>query len=168
MVGGLLRHRGLTLSLAESCTGGLIASMLTDVPGASSFFHSSAVTYANSAKELLLSVPTSVLERHGAVSAECAEAMARGARTKSGTDVALSVTGIAGPGGGTEQKPVGTVWFGFADKSGSWAVQHRFPGDRDRVRRRTAYVALELLRRNLQGLDIVGFSQTTFRAMVGF
>ena len=140
----IFREKGLSLAFAESCTGGMIAETITNVAGASDIFYGSAVTYVNSAKEHILGVARETLEKHGAVSSECAEEMACGARRVYGADVAMSVTGIAGPGGGSEAKPVGTVWFGFATKDGAETFRRRFDGDRAAVRRQTVE---EVLRR---------------------
>lgn len=140
----IFREKGLSLALAESCTGGMIAETITNVAGASDIFYGSAVTYVNSAKEHILGVARETLEKHGAVSSECAEEMACGARRVYGADVAMSVTGIAGPGGGSEGKPVGTVWFGLATKDGVETFRRRFDGDRAAVRRQTVE---EVLRR---------------------
>lgn len=149
-VGDLLRRRGETLALAESCTGGMIAARLTDVPGASEYFIEGFVTYSNEAKMARLGVPADVLEEHGAVSAETAEAMAAGARKVSGADWALSITGIAGPGGGTEEKPVGLVYVGLAMPDGR--VKHRRllgPKHREAVRELSTVTALNILRRGV-------------------
>ncbi|WP_294195288.1 CinA family protein [uncultured Cloacibacillus sp.] len=140
----IFREKGLSLALAESCTGGMIAETITNVAGASDIFYGSAVTYVNSAKEHILGVAHETLEKHGAVSSECAEEMACGARRVYGADVAMSVTGIAGPGGGSEGKPVGTVWLGLATKDGAETFRRRFDGDRAAVRRQTVE---EVLRR---------------------
>lgn len=140
----IFREKGLSLALAESCTGGMIAETITNVAGASDIFYGSAVTYVNGAKEHILGVARETLEKHGAVSSECAEEMACGARRVYGADVAMSVTGIAGPGGGSEAKPVGTVWFGLATKDGVETFRRRFDGDRAAVRRQTVE---EVLRR---------------------
>lgn len=140
----IFREKGLSLALAESCTGGMIAETITNVAGASDIFYGSAVTYVNSAKEHILGVARETLEKHGAVSSECAEEMACGARRVYGADVAMSVTGIAGPGGGSEAKPVGTVWFGLAAKDDAETFRRRFDGDRAAVRRQTVE---EVLRR---------------------
>lgn len=140
----IFREKGLSLALAESCTGGMIAETITNVAGASDIFYGSAVTYVNSAKEHILGVARETLEKHGAVSSECAGEMACGARRVYGADVAMSVTGIAGPGGGSEAKPVGTVWFGLATKDGVETFRRRFDGDRAAVRRQTVE---EVLRR---------------------
>lgn len=141
----IFREKGLSLAFAESCTGGMIAETITNVAGASDIFYGSAVTYVNSAKEHILGVARETLEKHGAVSSECAEEMACGARRVYGADVAMSVTGIAGPGGGSEAKPVGTVWFGLATKDGAETFRRRFDGDRAAVRRQTVEEVLHRL-----------------------
>lgn len=140
-----LLDRGLQAATAESCTGGLVAAALTDVPGVSACYLGGVVSYANSVKEGVLGVPASVLETVGAVSSECAEAMARGVREKLGADLAVSTTGIAGPGGGTAAKPVGLVYFGVATATGARSVRHVFAGDRAAVRAQAAETALSLL-----------------------
>ncbi len=140
-----------TVATAESCTGGLIAAALTDVPGASQVFHQGFVVYANAAKAAALGVPEEILERHGAVSAETAKAMAAGAMETAAADIAVSVTGVAGPGGGTPEKPVGLVYFGLA-KSGAPVSAHRrlfLGGGRGFVRGRSVETALRLLRDGL-------------------
>lgn len=140
------RKRGLRIATAESCTGGLIAAALTDVAGSSDVFERGFVTYSNDAKQELIAVPLAVLTKFGAVSAETAEAMARGALARSRADVAISVTGIAGPSGGSSEKPVGLVWFGIARKSGSSrTVREIFPGDRAAIRQAAVAQALVLL-----------------------
>jgi nicotinamide-nucleotide amidase len=143
----LLTSAGLTLGLAESCTGGLIAKLLTDQPGASVFLERSIVSYANSAKREALAVPGEILDRHGAVSAECAQAMARGVLRAAHTDIGLAVTGIAGPDGGSAEKPVGTVYLSMASRWGEHTERYHFFGSRDQVRVRTACTALDWLRR---------------------
>jgi nicotinamide-nucleotide amidase len=145
----LARQQGLRIATAESCTGGLVAARLTSVPGASDVFVGGLVAYADRVKEGTLGVATDVLVRHGAVSAETAAAMAAGARQELGADVAVSVTGVAGPGGGTPEKPVGLVYLHAEGQEGSQALELRLPGDRDAVRRRAAASALHLLRRLL-------------------
>jgi nicotinamide-nucleotide amidase len=145
----LLSIAGSTLALAESCTGGLIAKLLTDQPGSSAFLERSVVSYANSAKLNCLNVPQEIIDRHGAVSAECAEAMARGVRAIARTDISLAVTGIAGPGGGTIDKPVGTVYLAMVSPSGERVERFNFSGNRDQVRLRTACTALDWLRRQV-------------------
>jgi competence/damage-inducible protein CinA-like protein len=148
-VGRQLTQAGQTLALAESCTGGLIAKLLTDLPGASAFLERSGVTYADSAKRDWLQVTETLLDQHGAVSAECALAMARGIRQAAGTDLGLAVTGIAGPAGGTPAKPVGTVFIALATKTTERVRGYRFPGDRAGVRLLTAGMGLDWLRRHL-------------------
>jgi nicotinamide-nucleotide amidase len=143
------RERGLTLATAESCTGGLVSARLTSVPGSSDVFLGGVVAYSNEAKLRELGVPPEVLERHGAVSAEAAEAMADGARAALGADVAVSVTGIAGPGGGTAEKPVGLVFVGVAGPEEAATRKMVFSGDREAVRARATAVALHALRRLL-------------------
>lgn len=149
VVGRLLRERGETVSVAESCTGGLIARRLTEVAGASAYFIEGAVTYANEAKVRTLGVDPEIFNRHGAVSSECAEAMAAGMRRCAGTDHAISVTGIAGPDGGTPEKPVGTVFIGYSSSLGVRSLKIALPGDRYLVRWRASQAALDLLRRQL-------------------
>ncbi len=146
----LCRERGLTLGTAESCTGGLVAARLTAVPGFSDTTLGGIVSYANELKIRELGVPVELIEAHGAVSAEVAEAMARGARERLGVDVAVSVTGIAGPGGGTEEKPVGLVYFHAVTPTASEGSFFSFPGDRESIRRRSVVGALHLVRRLLE------------------
>jgi nicotinamide-nucleotide amidase len=145
----LCRERALTLATAESCTGGLVAGRLTDVPGSSMVFLGAVVAYADEVKREQLGVPGEVLERYGAVSAEAAAAMAEGARAQLGADVAVAVTGIAGPGGGTPEKPVGLVYFHAAGPGGERARELTIPGDRESIRRRATVTALHLVRRLL-------------------
>lgn len=140
---------GYTLAVAESCTGGLIAQRLTEVPGASSYFVEGAVTYSNEAKIRTLGVDQRLLRKHGAVSAEVAEAMAEGIRKRAKTDLGLSVTGIAGPTGGTEDKPVGLVYIALADDVRTEHRKLMLPGDRHLIRWRASQAALDLLRRRL-------------------
>ena len=146
MVLDACRERGLTLATAESCTGGLVAGRLTSVPGSSDVFLGAVVAYADEVKARELDVPTEVLERHGAVSAEAAAAMAAGARARLGADVAVSVTGVAGPGGGTPEKPVGLVYLHAEGPDGSLARRLDLPGDREAIRSRSAVAALHLVR----------------------
>jgi nicotinamide-nucleotide amidase len=153
VVGGLLRARGLTVALAESCTGGLVAKRLTDEAGASDYVQAGFVTYANEAKTALLGVGAATLAQHGAVSDECAREMCEGARVAGGADVAIAITGIAGPGGGTPDKPVGTVWIGVATAAGTSTRRHVLPGDRAAIRERAAQAALDMLRRVLLADD---------------
>ena len=148
----LLRGLGLTLSLAESCTGGLLSARLTEVPGASAVLERAFVTYANRAKVEEVGVDPALLEHHGAVSAEVAAAMAEGARRVAGTDVGVGITGIAGPDGGTALKPVGLVFVATAGRAGARVRRSLFPGGRERVRFQATQVALEMVRRGLLGL----------------
>ncbi len=141
----LLRRR-LWLAGAESCTGGLLAARITDVPGSSAYFLGGVVAYANAVKQDLLKVPLHVLREHGAVSAECAMAMAEGTLDLMGAGIALATTGIAGPGGGSPAKPVGLVYVAVAGRDAATRVQeHRLSGTRDHVRERTVDAALALL-----------------------
>jgi nicotinamide-nucleotide amidase len=147
VVGRALRMRGWTLAIAESCTGGLVGHLLTREPGASDFLLLDAVTYANSAKARVLGVDEETIRWHGAVSPEVAEAMARGAKRVAGADVALSLTGVAGPSGGTESKPVGTVYMAIARADGGIDVQlRRLSGGRERIQILAAYEALQAVR----------------------
>jgi nicotinamide-nucleotide amidase len=145
----LCREERLTLATAESCTGGMVAQRLTSVPGSSDAFLGAVVAYADAVKERDLGVPRDLLERHGAVSAEVAAAMAAGARERLGADVAVAVTGIAGPGGGTAEKPVGLVYLYAEAPSGTRSADFVFPGDRDGIRRRATVTSLHVLRRLL-------------------
>jgi nicotinamide-nucleotide amidase len=149
VVAALLRAKGATLSLAESCTGGLVAKRITDISGSSAYFLEGAVTYADAAKTRVLGVSPELLQEKGAVSAEVARAMAEGMRRRSGSDLALAVTGIAGPAGGSEEKPVGTVYIALADRAGCQAEGYRFFGNREEIRTITAFTALDRLRRHL-------------------
>jgi len=145
-VGDLLRKSGRTLALGESCTGGMLGGRITDVPGSSDYFLFGAVTYANSAKIGVLGVPETDILAHGAVSAEVAMAMAAGARRVGGADIGIGVTGVAGPGGGSDEKPVGTVWLGLATPDGVWAKSTLWPGLRADIRWRATQEALVWLR----------------------
>ena len=140
-----LAAAGLRLALAESCTGGLVAARLTERPGASRFLEAGLVTYSDAAKQSLLGVRNETLAAHGAVSEPVAREMLRGARTRTGADAALSITGVAGPDGGTPEKPVGTVWIGAAVGSVERVRRFRFDGDRAGIRAASADAALELL-----------------------
>ena len=143
------RYRGAKVACAESCTGGMIGAALTDIAGSSDVFNGSAVTYTNEAKSNILGVKSETLREHGAVSGECACEMAEGALRIYGADYAVAVTGIAGPDGGSEKKPVGTVWFGLTDGRMTRAVMKRLPGNRGEVRSRTVQFALSELWRML-------------------
>lgn len=156
VVGGLLRAAGRTLATAESCTGGLIAERITDVPGSSAYFLGGAVAYSNAAKSELLGVPASLIEREGAVSGPVVRAMAEGARARFGADFALATSGISGPDGGTPAKPVGLVWIALAESGACHADSFVFAVDRSRHRSLTAQVALDWVRRRLLGAPLVG------------
>ena len=153
VVGRILTERKLRLSVAESCTGGLIADRITNVPGSSNYFERGLITYSNESKAAELHVPAALMREHGAVSREVAEAMAAGVRATSGTDIGLSTTGIAGPSGGTPEKPVGLVWIGYADARETLALRFNFGDDRRRVKERASQAALELVRRKLLKID---------------
>jgi nicotinamide-nucleotide amidase len=148
----LLMERKQTLALAESCTGGFISHRLTNVPGASMVLLAGLVTYSNDAKQQFLGVRSETLAAHGAVSEAVAREMAEGARTRTGADYAIAVTGIAGPGGGTEEKPVGTVWLALSDAAGTVAKRKLNTFDRETFKYVTAQQALEMLRRRVLGL----------------
>ncbi|HJV29706.1 MAG TPA: nicotinamide-nucleotide amidohydrolase family protein, partial [Gaiellaceae bacterium] len=145
----LCRARGLTLATAESCTGGLVAERLTSVPGSSDVFLGAIVAYSDEVKVTQLGVPEELIREHGAVSAEVAAAMASGARARLGADVAVGVTGIAGPGGGTPEKPVGLCYVAAETPDAARVVDFSYPSDREAVRSRAAAAALHLVRRLL-------------------
>ncbi|MBU4557449.1 MAG: nicotinamide-nucleotide amidohydrolase family protein [Actinobacteria bacterium] len=147
----LAQALGMTLAVAESCTGGLVAASLTSVPGASSVFRGGVVAYSNEVKTSQLDVPEALIAKHGAVSGQVASAMARGVLRRLGTDVSVAITGIAGPDGGSADKPVGTVWFSVADASGEIPVMRQMIGDRDGIRTRATMFALNLLRLKIAG-----------------
>ncbi len=151
VVGALLKQRRLTLAVAESCTGGLIGARITNIAGSSEYFERAAVVYSNLAKTEMLGVPADIIERRGAVSSEVAAAMAEGIRQAAHTALGLSVTGIAGPEGGTEKKPVGLVYTALASSQGVKTTEHRFPGNRDQIRLRASQMALDMVRRYLIG-----------------
>ncbi len=149
-VGRRLKDRGLTLAVAESCTGGMLGTRLTGVSGSSDYFKGGVLSYADDLKSRMLGVRRGTLSRHGAVSARCAEEMAAGVRTSCRSDVGISITGIAGPGGGARDKPVGLVFIAISGPGrsrGRWRL--KFPGDREAVRQRASSAALHLLWRHL-------------------
>jgi nicotinamide-nucleotide amidase len=148
----LLLEKGLTVAVAESCTAGLVAARLADRPGSSGALLGGVVAYSNEVKAKALGVPRRLLRLHGAVSGPVAEAMASGVRHLTGADLAVAVTGIAGPGGGSVAKPVGLVWFAVADCRGARSVQRRFGGGRDFVRIASASTAIDLVRRAVEGI----------------
>ena len=149
VVGQLLRRSGQTLAVAESCTSGIIGMRVTRVPGSSDYFLGGVLCYSNALKRLFCGIPADLLAKHGAVSAEVAEALARGVRERVGSSIGLSVTGIAGPGGGSQEKPVGLVYVGLSDRGRTIHLRKIVPGDRDTMRERTAYFALSRLRKFL-------------------
>jgi nicotinamide-nucleotide amidase len=146
VIGKLLLDREKTISVAESCTGGLIGAKFTNVSGSSNYFMDGVITYSNEAKMEILKVPRDIIEKYGAVSEQVAILMAEGIRKISKTDYGLSATGIAGPTGGTEEKPVGLVYIGFAHENDSFAQKHIFGGDRQAIRKRTAQASLNMVR----------------------
>jgi PncC family amidohydrolase len=150
-VGRLLQERGLKLVAAESCTGGLLGSRITDVSGSSEYFLGGVVAYSYQAKVDLLNVVWDTLNTKGAVSRETVLEMARGIRNLMGGEIAISISGIAGPGGGTPEKPVGTTWIGLVTDTGEWAQVYQFSGDREKNKVSAADAALTLLLDYLQG-----------------
>jgi nicotinamide-nucleotide amidase len=154
-VGRALGEKHLSLATAESCTGGRIGDRITDVAGSSGYFLGGVVTYSNEAKEAFLGVSGTTLRDHGAVSDETAEEMARGVRERFGAGIGLSVTGIAGPGGGSRRKPVGTVHIGLASDEGTRSGRYRFWGGREQVKAQTAMMALDWVRRMLYGYSFL-------------
>ena len=151
LLGECLRGQGRVIATAESCTGGWVAKCLTDTSGSSDYFETGLITYSNTAKENMLGVPAGILAGHGAVSSAVVSAMVSGTLEATGADVAVAVSGIAGPGGGSPEKPVGTVWFGWG-VAGSTPVTacEQFEGDRDQVRRHAVHFALKRVKQWLQ------------------
>jgi nicotinamide-nucleotide amidase len=152
VVGQMLAERGLTLAVAESCTGGLLGHRLTNVPGASAYVERGVVVYSDRAKEELLGVPEAIVRAHGAVSAPCAEAMAREVSARAGASCGLAIVGVAGPSGGSPTKPVGTVFVALAVRGLARSRRFHFPGDRAAVKWQATQMALDMLRRSLRGL----------------
>lgn len=150
VVGELLKWRGYTLATAESCTGGLLAGRITDVPGSSEYFLEGVISYSNEAKADLLGVPKKLIKEHGAVSEEVANAMAAGIRKRAGSTFGVGITGVAGPGGGSEEKPVGLVYIALADDSQATARKFIFPGDRQFIRTLSVNAALDMVRRRVK------------------
>jgi nicotinamide-nucleotide amidase len=148
-IGRLLNKAGKTISAAESCTGGMISHLFTSVPGSSAYFLGSVTSYSNSVKESVLNVPAEIINSHGAVSSECAAAMAEGVRKLTGSDFAVSTTGIAGPTGGSKEKPVGTVWIGVSSELGTETYKIQYNGDRQRNIERSSAYALHLIRKKI-------------------
>jgi PncC family amidohydrolase len=155
LIGDLLRERGLKLATAESCTGGLVSDRITNVPGSSDYFLGGVVAYAYEAKVALLGVSWGTLAQYGAVSRETVLEMARGARKALGADIAVSISGIAGPGGGLPNKPVGTTWLGLSTPDGDWARIYLFNGDRTQNKASSADAALQFILNYLKGSDLL-------------
>ena len=151
VVGRLLSEKGRTLSVAESCTGGLIGHRLTNVAGSSNYFLGGVVSYSNQSKADMLDVDSKTIDKHGAVSGEAAEEMARGIRERLKSDIGLAVTGIAGPEGGSREKPVGTVYIGLNSSDQGFSRRYRFWGRRKQVKLNTSMMALDWVRRYLNG-----------------
>jgi nicotinamide-nucleotide amidase len=149
IVSYLLQMRGMTLAVAESCTGGLLAERITSLSGSSRYFLGGAVVYSNELKTQFCNVPKALIGRHGAVSREVAAAMAEGIRKRCLASYGVGITGVAGPGGGTEQKPVGLVYIALAGEEGTQVVERNFPGDRQRIRQFATQQALEMIRKAL-------------------
>lgn len=149
-IGEILKASGKTLSTAESCTGGMISSLITSVPGSSEYFLGSVTSYANRVKENVLGVPSKIIEEYGAVSSECVSAMAEGVRRLTGSDYSVATSGIAGPGGGSDQKPVGTVWIGVSSHMGTETFSLRFNSDRKRNIERFSSSALHILLKRIK------------------
>ena len=149
VVGRQLGDSGRTIAVAESCTAGMLGMHITRVPGSSSYFKGGILCYSNEAKIELCGVPAELIEKHGAVSPEAAEALARGVREKLHSSIGLSITGIAGPGGGSAEKPVGLVYIGVSDGARTLSRHRIMPGDRESIRERSTYLALSWLRRFL-------------------
>jgi PncC family amidohydrolase len=153
ILGILLLQHGLRLAVAESCTGGLISHRITNVPGSSQYYLGGVTAYAYQVKEGLLGVRKQSLEKYGAVSQEIAIEMARGVRTRLGADIGVSVTGIAGPGGGTPEKPVGLTWIGFSTRDKEQAWRYVWEGDRLQVKEQSAQAVLRILVKYLRGVE---------------
>jgi len=150
-VGKLLKQQNLKLALAESCTGGLIGHRMTNMPGSSEYFTGGVVAYSYEAKVKALDVSWDILNNFGAVSSETVLEMARGVKKMMGTDIAISISGIAGPGGGTAEKPVGTTWIALIASDGEWSREFHFKGDREQNKSSSADAALQMLLDYLQG-----------------
>jgi PncC family amidohydrolase len=146
-----MRERGFSLTTAESCTGGLLSHRITNIPGASDFFPGGLIAYSYESKANLLGVSWEILNTQGAVSEETVRAMARGARRLFGTDIGVSISGIAGPTGGTEQKPVGTTWIGLCTIEGEWARHYLWEGDRLEIKQKSSEAALQFILDYLDG-----------------
>ncbi|MFC1867434.1 nicotinamide-nucleotide amidohydrolase family protein [Thermodesulfobacteriota bacterium] len=155
VVGNMLSERSLTISVAESCTGGLIGNLLTNAPGSSFYFLGGIIAYSNKSKEDLLNVSSETLKKHGAVSSQTVREMAEGVKKQFNSHMGLAVTGIAGPDGGSEEKPVGTVFLGLAVENEIFSAKYRFHGDRGQVKEKSATMALDWIRRCLKGDPLI-------------
>ena len=149
LIGRMLTESGKTMSAAESCTGGMISELMTSIPGSSAYYLGSVTSYANSVKTGVLQVPEEIIREHGAVSSECVAKMAEGVRKITGSDFSVATSGIAGPGGGSEQKPVGLVWIAVSSERGTETFSHVFKNDRKRNIERFAASALNHLRKKI-------------------
>jgi len=158
-VGRLLRDKGLTISLAESCTGGLVCHRITNIPGSSEYFVCGIIAYSNESKEEWLLVPPAIIEKFGAVSFQTAEKMAFQVMELSGSDIGMGITGIAGPGGGTHEKPVGLVYVGLATREGIALRKFMFEGDRLQVKEKTSEASLQFLLDFLKAPSIIEFKR---------
>jgi nicotinamide-nucleotide amidase len=154
VVGRLLTENKLTIAVAESCTGGLITHRITNVSGSSCYFERGIIAYSDDSKIRELDIPSELIRQYGSVSKKVAEAMASGIRLKSNTDIGLSTTGIAGPTGGSIEKPIGLVWIGYSDKIETFALQFNFGGKRTIIKERASQAALELVRRRIMKITI--------------
>ena len=151
IIGNILYERGLTISVAESCTGGFIGNLITNIPGSSRYFLGGVIAYSNQSKVDLLNVSFETIEKYGAVSDQTVREMAEGVRERFNSHMGLAVTGIAGPGGGSEEKPVGTVFIGLAVKNEAFSGRYSFRGTREQIKQKSAYTSLDCVRRYLNG-----------------
>ncbi len=152
-IGALLRQKGMTLGAVESATGGLISHRITNVPGSSDYYNGSVTAYSNETKTRVLGVKQETIDKYGAVSAQVAEEMAEGGRKLLAVDVCLADTGVAGPGGATQEKPVGLFYLGLSARDETCSRQHNFSGDREQNKQEAAEAALQWLKKYLSGLD---------------
>ncbi|MCX8022746.1 MAG: CinA family protein [Syntrophorhabdaceae bacterium] len=150
-LGNILKEKGLKISIAESCTGGLISSRITDISGSSEYFEAGFVTYSNRSKTAFIGVPEHIIDTKGAVSEDTARFMAEGVRSVTGVDIGLSVTGIAGPSGGSVEKPVGTVFMALSADEGTFVRRFRFDGERKEIKRQSSDAAIQFLIDYLEG-----------------
>ena len=151
VIGDILSERNLTISIAESCTGGLIGNLITNIPGSSHYFLGGIIAYSNQSKEDLLNVSSETIKKYGAVSDQTVQEMAEGVKKRFKSNMGLAVTGIAGPGGGSKEKPVGTVFIGLAVGNEIFSGKYSFHGTREQIKQKTAYTSLDFIRRYLNG-----------------